>query len=53
VLEGLVDRGAADLVIMGGLSRGRLKDFLIGSTAQRLLERSRADVLIVKPPHPG
>jgi universal stress protein E len=57
VLEGLVDRGAADLVILGGLSRGRLKDFFIGSTAQRLLERSRADVLVVKPvgfaPHLG
>jgi universal stress protein E len=50
VLQSLVDRGAADLVIMGGLSRGRLKDFLIGSTAERLLERSRADVLVVKPP---
>jgi universal stress protein E len=48
VLEKLVDRGAADLLIMGGLSRGRLKDFLIGSTAQRLLERSRSDVLVVK-----
>jgi universal stress protein E len=49
-LEKLIDRGTADLVILGGLSRGRLKDFLIGSTAQRLLERSRADVLVVKPP---
>jgi universal stress protein E len=49
VLQSLIDGGAADLVIMGGLSRGRLKDFFIGSTAQRLLERSRADVLVVKP----
>jgi universal stress protein E len=50
VLQGLAEHGKADLVVMGGLSRGRIKDFLIGSTAERLLQHSPADVLIVKPP---
>jgi universal stress protein E len=49
VLESLVERGAADLVVMGGLSRGRIK---ISSSAARPSGcwKSTADVLIVKPP---
>jgi universal stress protein E len=50
VLRALAERGQIDLVVMGGLSRGRVRDFLIGSTAERLLQYSPADVLIVKPP---
>jgi universal stress protein E len=50
VLQRMMDRGDADLVIMGALSRGRLRDFLIGSTAEKLLQRSRGDVLTIKPP---
>lgn len=50
VLGALYERGEADLVVMGALSRGRIKDFLIGSTAERLLRRVDGDVLLVKPP---
>ncbi len=50
VLQAMTERGEADLVVMGALARGRLEELLIGSTAERLLERSSADVLIVKPP---
>jgi universal stress protein E len=50
VLQRMAEHGEADLVIMGALSRGRLKDFLIGSTAERVLHRSTVDVLAVKPP---
>ena len=31
------------------LARGRLKELLIGSTADRFLRRSPVDVLVVKP----
>lgn len=49
-LETLAASGAADLIVMGGVARGRLRDFLIGSTAERVLEASDVDVLVVKPP---
>lgn len=49
VLNQMIDDGEADLVIMGALSRGRLTDFVIGSTAERVLHRARGDVLAVKP----
>jgi universal stress protein E len=50
VLLGRAEAGETDLIIMGALTRGRLKDFLIGSTAERVLQRSGVDVLAVKPP---
>jgi universal stress protein E len=50
VLLEMLERGEADLVIMGALARGRLKDFLIGSTAERLLQHARHDVLAVHTP---
>jgi nucleotide-binding universal stress UspA family protein len=34
---------------MGALARGRLKELVIGSTAERVLHRAHGDVLIVKP----
>lgn len=49
VLNRLIDDGEADLVIMGALSRGRLKDFVIGSTAERVLHGGHGDVLTVRP----
>jgi nucleotide-binding universal stress UspA family protein len=42
--------GEADLVVMGGLARGRLAELLLGSTAERVLHHGRGDVLVVKPP---
>jgi universal stress protein E len=50
VLEDLIDTHEADLVVMGAVARGRLKELLIGSTAERVLEHGGADVLVVKPP---
>jgi nucleotide-binding universal stress UspA family protein len=34
---------------MGALARGRLEEWLVGSTAERVLIGSAADVLVVKP----
>jgi len=50
VLKNLQQNGEADLVVMGALARGRLAEFLIGSTAERVLHHGRGDVLVVKPP---
>jgi universal stress protein E len=49
VIERLIESGDADLVVMGALSRGRIRDFLIGSTAEQLLDGPEADLLFVKP----
>lgn len=51
-LARLAERGEADLIVMGALSRGKLADLIIGSTAERVLERPGADILLVKPPEP-
>jgi universal stress protein E len=50
VLQGLQRSGEADLIVMGGLARGRLAEFLLGSTAERVLHHGHGDVLVVKPP---
>lgn len=50
VLLDMAARGEADLLVMGALSRGRLKDLVIGSTAERVLHRAEIDVLLLKPP---
>jgi universal stress protein E len=49
VIKRLVDGGEADLAVMGVLARGRIKDWLIGSTAERVLHGVPVDVLAVKP----
>lgn len=49
-LLAMAERGATDLIIMGALSRGRIRDLIIGSTAERLLYHGEVDVLAVKPP---
>ena len=46
----LAESGGADVIVMGALSRGRLRDLILGSTAECLLNQAHADVLIVKPP---
>lgn len=51
--EGILDmagRLGADLVVMGAVSRSRLKRLLIGSTTEAVLDRLPCDVLAVKPP---
>lgn len=40
----------ADIVVLGAISRSGLQRVLIGSTAERVLERLPCDLLIVKPP---
>lgn len=40
----------ADIVTMGAISRSSAELFLIGHTAERVLERLESDVLVVKPP---
>jgi universal stress protein E len=49
-LKQLVADDRADLVVMGALSRGKLADLIIGSTAERILRWAGCDVLFVKPP---
>jgi universal stress protein E len=39
----------AAVLVMGGLSRSRLKEWFVGSTAERVLDRVPCDVLVVKP----
>ncbi len=38
-----------DLLVMGAISRGNLENALIGNTAERVLESSDCDLLVVKP----
>ena len=40
---------AANLVIMGALSRGRLERAIVGSTAEKVLDHLPCDVMIIKP----
>ncbi|MET0658906.1 MAG: universal stress protein [Steroidobacteraceae bacterium] len=41
----------ADIVAMGAVSRSAAELVLVGHTAERVLERLEADVLVVKPPN--
>ena len=38
----------ADLMVMGAVSRSRLREIFIGSTAERVLDHLPCDVLVVK-----
>lgn len=49
VLTGLQQRGEADLVVMGGLARGRVAELILGNTAERVLHHGTGDVLVVTP----
>lgn len=51
VIDKLVERDEANVVVMGALARGRIKEWLIGSTAERVLHGVPVDVLAVKTPH--
>ena len=48
-LPKLTDALSASAVIMGAVSRSRLDRILIGSTAEKLLDKLDCDVLVVKP----
>ena len=38
-----------DLVVLGALKRGRLEQWLLGSTAERVVAEVSCDVLLIKP----
>ncbi len=45
----LVEHVGADLLVMGTLSRGGIAGFLMGNTAERLLDRVHCSLLTIKP----
>jgi universal stress protein E len=49
VLPRVADEIGASLVVMGAVSRSRLQEIFLGSTAERVLDRITCDVLVVKP----
>ena len=52
-VEVLCDAAAglpADVVVLGAISRSRIREVIVGSTAERVLDRIVCDVLVVKPP---
>jgi universal stress protein E len=38
----------ADIVVLGAIARGRVQEMLLGSTAERVLDRIVSDILVVK-----
>jgi universal stress protein E len=48
-LPRFLSREAADIVIIGGAARSRLRRALIGHTAEKVLDALDCDVLVVKP----
>ena len=48
VLPRVATEDHIDLVVMGAISRSRLREVFIGSTAERLLDRLPCDVLVVR-----
>lgn len=52
VVEGLLDavtREEADILVMGTIVRGPVRQFLIGSTTEQLMHVAPCDLLLVKP----
>ena len=49
LLPKIAAEGKADLLVMGAVSRSRLREIFIGSTAERVLDHVPCDVLVVKP----
>lgn len=50
VINTLAQQKKVDVVAMGAVSRSKLKRSFIGSTAEKLIDQLRCDLLIVKPP---
>lgn len=48
-LPDLVEELKASLVVMGAVSRSRMDRIMIGSTAEKVLDRLDCDVLVIKP----
>jgi universal stress protein E len=49
VLPRVAEQVGASVVVMGAISRSRLQEVFLGSTAERVLDRLACDVLVVKP----
>ena len=49
VIESVLKRCCAQILIMGSLSRTGLKGLMIGNTAERVVDRVGCDILIIKP----
>lgn len=47
-LAALAAERHADLLVMGAVSRSRLREFFVGSTAERVLDHLPCDVLVIK-----
>jgi len=39
----------SDMIVMGAISRSRLAEALIGSTAEEVLDFVKTDILVIKP----
>jgi universal stress protein E len=50
ILPRVAEERHADIAIMGAVSRSRLREVFVGSTAERILDRMPCDVLVVKSP---
>jgi universal stress protein E len=50
VLPRVAESLGAALLVMGAVSRSRLQEIFLGSTAERVLDRIGCDVIVVKPP---
>jgi len=49
-IAALAAEPATDLVVLGSIKRGRLEAALLGSTAERVVDEGRCDVLLVQAP---
>jgi universal stress protein E len=49
ILPRYAEQAKADIIVMGAISRSRLREVFVGSTAERVLDRIHCDVLVVKP----
>jgi len=47
-LPRMTEKLAADLLVMGAVSRSRIQELFVGSTAERVLDRIGCDVLVVQ-----
>jgi universal stress protein E len=50
VIESVLARTGAQILVLGSISRSGLKRITIGNTAERMLDRVVCDLLVVKPP---
>ncbi len=48
-LDSVVRRARAAIVVMGAISRSGLQRLFIGSTAEKVLDRTSCDLLVIKP----